>query len=847
MPPVAARGAVETAFSAGMETDDCNLHRRGRDLREDEPRDTILHAGRVVVDSRRETSTQGARPEGQPVRCVCIGLVAAAFGLAAVSGCGGGEGVDAPPPDFGSIVVTPRPAKAGDVVTITFTAIRELSAAPTVTVDGDAATYVSSVGLEYTYTYTVTGIESEGAVEILISGDDLDGNPLSSPAPFTLDFTAPAAAADPLTTSDTTPGLTGTVDDAAAAISVTVGGQTNPAVNNGDGTWTLLDGTLTALAEGTYDVQVAATDAAGNVGTDAGTSELTVDPTPPAGTVLAPGLPGGTTMPLTWSAATDGFTQQADLVYRVYYSTSDFADTAAAVLAFTSDPGATSGTVTGLSPVTDYHIALVAVDELGNEEALSVDNKKAVATGTALQLSWVKRAGGGSADECYDATVLPDGSVVVVGYFGGSATFGLGEPGAVTLASAGGKDVFLARYGPDGSFAWAKRAGGPGNDWCWRVKAFPDGSVLASGGFEGTAQFGPGEPGGVSLVCASAGEPDAFFGRYASDGTLVWARRAGGTHRDYGGDVAVLSEDAILITGEFSRTASFWPGEAGAVTFTTTNYWDIFILGCDANGELRWAERAGSPWHDYPDAVAAFSDGSAVVAGFWGWDGGGTLTLGGGARSFTSLGSNDIYVTRYGSTGSLLWAVHGGGTGVDYLWDADVSADDSVFVTGFFESTLTLGIGAPGSSVLVSGGSHDAYVARLSAGGAVGWVSSDGGPGYDRGYGVAALPDGMVATAGNFESTASFGADGPGGEDMLSAGGADLFVVLRRGDGSFVGAVRAGGTGYDSANTVSSLGEGAVVAAGCFEATATFGPGEANQDDVTSSGGRDIFVARFTP
>ena len=55
----------------------------------------------------------------------------------------------------------------------------------------------------------------------------------------------------------------------------TVDGQTNTATNNGT-TWTLTDDTLSALALGIFDVSVTATDAAGNVGSDATTGELEI-------------------------------------------------------------------------------------------------------------------------------------------------------------------------------------------------------------------------------------------------------------------------------------------------------------------------------------------------------------------------------------------------------------------------------------------------------------------------------------------------------------------------------------------------------------------------------------------
>ncbi|WP_223677379.1 Ig-like domain-containing protein, partial [Escherichia fergusonii] len=60
-----------------------------------------------------------------------------------------------------------------------------------------------------------------------------------------------------LSTNDSSPQLTGTVNDPTATIQVTVGLNTYAATNNGDGTWTLADNVIApALLDGTYDVSV---------------------------------------------------------------------------------------------------------------------------------------------------------------------------------------------------------------------------------------------------------------------------------------------------------------------------------------------------------------------------------------------------------------------------------------------------------------------------------------------------------------------------------------------------------------------------------------------------------------
>ncbi len=60
-------------------------------------------------------------------------------------------------------------------------------------------------------------------------------------------------------------------------------------------------------------------------------------------------------------------------------------------------------------------------------------------------LAWAVRAGGVRDDSGLGVAVLADGSLRLVGSFEDTATFGEGA-GAVTITSAGGSDIFIAKY-----------------------------------------------------------------------------------------------------------------------------------------------------------------------------------------------------------------------------------------------------------------------------------------------------------------------------------------------------------------------------------------------------------------
>ncbi|MFP6767199.1 MAG: Ig-like domain-containing protein, partial [Planctomycetaceae bacterium] len=148
-----------------------------------------------------------------------------------------------------------------------------------VTVDSQTNAATNNGDGTWTLADGMLTVLAEGTFDVSVTATDPVGNADTDASnnELVIDTTAPVVTVDLLTTNDTTPALSGTVDDTAAGIVVTVDGQTNAATNNGDGTWTLADGMLTVLAEGTYDVSVTATDPVGNAGTDATLDELLID------------------------------------------------------------------------------------------------------------------------------------------------------------------------------------------------------------------------------------------------------------------------------------------------------------------------------------------------------------------------------------------------------------------------------------------------------------------------------------------------------------------------------------------------------------------------------------------
>ncbi|MEB6672485.1 Ig-like domain-containing protein, partial [Acinetobacter pittii] len=72
---------------------------------------------------------------------------------------------------------------------------------------------------------------TDGPHTITVTATDAAGNAGTDTAVVTIDTTAPVVTFPDVSTNDTTPALTGTIDDPLATIVVTVDGVDYPAVN----------------------------------------------------------------------------------------------------------------------------------------------------------------------------------------------------------------------------------------------------------------------------------------------------------------------------------------------------------------------------------------------------------------------------------------------------------------------------------------------------------------------------------------------------------------------------------------------------------------------------------------
>jgi hypothetical protein len=469
----------------------------------------------------------------------------------------------------------------------------------------------------------------------------------------------------------------------------------------------------------------------------------------------------------------------------------------------------TSVADTGVSASTVYSYAVAAEDNAGNLSGLSA----AALTNTpacpaAGGTPWARRFGGTANDGGLAVATDASGNVLVAGYFSGAIALG-----GSSATSAGGSDVFVAKYTPAGGHLWSKRFGGTDDEIVRGIAIDGNGDVVLTGEFEGNASFG-----GATL--ASAGLRDVFLvALRGMDGGHRWSKRLGSTGDDAGYALAVDAVDAVVVTGTYQRTVDF----GGGAISSTYDAADVFVAKYTAAGQHVWSRGTWGSGTDYANGVAIDGAGNVALTGHFT----GKIDLGGG--QLTTAGLADVFVAKLaGGNGSHVWSKRFGTANDDAGKGVAFDAVGSLFLTGYSRSTLDLGGGPLGAAGI--------FLAKLSSSGAHVWSRGFGGT--QEGRSVAVNANGQAVVTGLFSGTAEFG-----GSPLSSLGSAnDAFVAKYTATGGHLWSQRLGSTSGDYGSSVAIGSGGAVVVAGGQSGSGTY-----VGTSLTSAGGFDFLLVNLAP
>ena len=366
---------------------------------------------------------------------------------------------------------------------------------------------------------------------------------------------------------------------------------------------------------------------------------------------------------------------------------------------------------------------------------------------------------------------------------------------------------------------WMQHTGGQTIDEGYSIAIDGNGNTYTTGYFTGTATFG-------TTTLSSSGSTDIFITKTNAQGSIVWAKKAGGTGSDRGLSIEADAQGNCFITGYFYNTASF-----GSSSITSSGAQDVFIAKYNTSGVLQWVEKAGGSSADIGQGISIDNSGNVVVTGEF------QDTASFGSSSIISGGSSDIFITKLSSAGVFSWTKAGNGVQTNKGLDITCDNTGNIYATGQFSGDITF-------DVLHNNTMFNAiYVVKYNSIGQEQWFKTIGAGTSNIANGIVSDALGNTYITGDFTGNVTF--FGSPNTVLTNTYSERVFVAKYNAAGNLQWATANGSESLITAQDIAIDPTGASYIVGHFECKLDEYADSYGQGTFNSVGFKDVFVTKF--
>ena len=442
----------------------------------------------------------------------------------------------------------------------------------------------------------------------------------------------------------------------------------------------------------------------------------------------------------------------------------------------------------------------------------------------------------GASLEDYGNVLVTDdlNNVYACGSFQDTVDF---DPGpGVTNLSASGMTGFIQKLDANGNFLWVRTL----PQSTQSIVTDAANNLIISGTFWGTSTYST-LSGNVTL--SSPTNSDNFILKMNPSGDIIWIKSFGASNQnDYLSHTQVDDSGNIYSTGGFYSACDFDPGAGTSNLYSTASSLDIFVQKLTAAGDFVWAKKIGGGLNDMGTALAVRENTLFLTGWFEGdvdFDPSAATTI------MNNQGDHDIYLLSLSTDGNFNWAKSFGSALGDLGNDIAITGSGEIYLTGSFKAAIDTDPGTA-TNLFTADDGADFFVSKLSETGNLIWARKFTGTGYKVAGSLTTLPNNGVVFTGNFDGVVDFDC-GPGVNNLVSNGEADIFTVYLDQNGNYIWAGSYGNTGTgmsDASIDICADTQGNVYTIGNFFETVDFdcGTGIAER---TTAGFYDVFIQKL--
>ncbi len=443
----------------------------------------------------------------------------------------------------------------------------------------------------------------------------------------------------------------------------------------------------------------------------------------------------------------------------------------------------------------------------------------------------------------------------------------------------------IIKYNPSNELLWYRQLTGSSELILSSISLDAESSVIISGDFEGLVEYTFEE-----TSHTSAGGSNGFVARYEECGSHTysvqetttchfyiteaygWKYEDSGIYLDIlpnsAGCDSVVTFHLEILEGPVVNVVEFicdsLVSPSGSAVYTEAGEYVDFVpapSGCDTlyNINVKQVFGTESCTNQYFDWVNGFEGSSSVTSNEVVVDlEGNSYVLGdffgtinpdpeGGFVPTQSLGSTDVFLSKYNSAGKHIWTkfIQSPSTVTSHALAFDING--FLYLTGSFFNTVDID---PGPGVFeIEQSNGRAFVVKLNLDGAFIWGKQFGSSATTNPNALAVSHDSEVYIAGQFTQSGDFD-PGQGVVVLTSQGGFDMFFMKLDQGGNLVWAFRRGNT--STPHNVNGLAVdigGSVYATGAFFGSINLNPGGSggNHSSAGTFNNLDAFVLKLSP
>ncbi|HZV13251.1 MAG TPA: hypothetical protein VFA55_08550, partial [Candidatus Kapabacteria bacterium] len=270
-------------------------------------------------------------------------------------------------------------------------------------------------------------------------------------------------------------------------------------------------------------------------------------------------------------------------------------------------------------------------------------------------IQWEKSLGGSEYDNGFSIFQTSDGGYIV----GGDAE---GTDGDVT-GNHGGSDLWVVKLDSLGHIQWEKCYGGTNIENGCFIKPAKDGGYILAG--ESNSLDGE-----VTGLHGNGLSIDIWVVKIDSIGNLQWEKCYGGTYDDFGEDIIPTSDGGYIVAGvSNSKDDGDVTGHHGG----NNNIPDYWIVKIDSIGKIQWEKSLGGSDFDMAQKILQTADGGYIVVGY-------SQSIDGDVTG--NHGGKDYWIIKLDANGNIQWEKSYGGTGDDWAISISLTNDGGYVVAG---------------------------------------------------------------------------------------------------------------------------------------------------------------------